>query len=112
MSDDATAVAEYGAETKAMGDKIAELTLKQAKELSDYLKDVHGIEPAAGGGVMMAAPAGGGDGAAAAVETDRIRCRSDRFWRQEAERCQGRQEPDRRFADGRQENGRKRTSHT
>ena len=68
MSDDATAVAEYGAETKAMGDKIAELTLKQAKELSDYLKDVHGIEPAAGGGVMMAAPAGGGEGAAAAVE--------------------------------------------
>ena len=29
-----------------MGDKIAEMTLKQAKELSDYLKDAHGIEPA------------------------------------------------------------------
>jgi len=67
MSDEATAVVEYAAETKEMGDKIAELTLKQAKELSDYLKDVHGIEPAAGGGVMMAAPAGG-EGAAAAVE--------------------------------------------
>jgi large subunit ribosomal protein L7/L12 len=53
-----SAVAEYSADTKAMGDKIAELTLKQAKELSDYLKDKYGIEPASGGGaVMMAAPA-------------------------------------------------------
>ncbi len=66
MSDEATAVAEYSADTKSMGDKIAEMTLKQAKELSDYLKDIHGIEPAAGGGVMMAAPAEGG--AAAPVE--------------------------------------------
>ena len=66
MSDEATAVAEYSADTKSMGDKIAEMTLKQAKELSDYLKDVHGIEPASGGGVMMAAPAEGGP--AAAVE--------------------------------------------
>ena len=47
MSEEATAVAEYSAGTKEMGDKIAELTLKQAKELSDYLKDEHGIEPAA-----------------------------------------------------------------
>ena len=62
-----TAVVEYSDESKSMGDKIAEMTLKQAKELSDYLKDVHGIEPAAGGGgVMMAA--GGGEGAAEAVE--------------------------------------------
>ena len=65
MSDEA-AVAEFSAEAKELGDKIAEMTLKQAKELSDYLKDVHGIEPAAGGGVMMAA--GDGGGAAAAVE--------------------------------------------
>ena len=41
-----TAVAEFSDDTKVMGDKIAEMTLKQAKELSDYLKDVHGIEPA------------------------------------------------------------------
>jgi large subunit ribosomal protein L7/L12 len=40
-------------------------TLKEAKELSDYLKDVHGIEPAAGGAVMMAGPAGGGGAAEA-----------------------------------------------
>ncbi len=65
MSDEA-AVAEFSAEAKELGDKIAEMTLKQAKELSDYLKDVHGIEPATGGGVMMAA--GDGGGAAAAVE--------------------------------------------
>ena len=38
-----------------IGDKIAGLTLMQAKELTDYLKDKYGIEPAAGGAVMMAA---------------------------------------------------------
>ena len=63
MSDE-TAVAEFSAETKSMGDKIAELTLKQAKELSDYLKDVHGIEPAAGGGAVMVAAGDGGPAAA------------------------------------------------
>jgi large subunit ribosomal protein L7/L12 len=51
----------------SLGDQIANLTLKQAKELSDYVKEKYGIEPAAGGAVMMAAPADGG-GAAAAVE--------------------------------------------
>jgi len=65
MSESATI--EYSAECKTMGDKIASMTLKQAKELSDYLKDAYGIEPAAGGAVMMA-PAGDGAGAAAAVE--------------------------------------------
>lgn len=44
--------------TKEMGDKLVGLTLLQAKALSDYLKEVHGIEPA-GGGVVMAAPAAG-----------------------------------------------------
>lgn len=52
----------------SLGDQIANLTLKQAKELSDYIKEKYKIEPAAGGGVMMAAPAGGGGAAAAAVE--------------------------------------------
>ena len=61
------AVAEFSAATKKLGDEIVKLTLKEAKELSDYLKDVHGIEPAAGGGVVMQAPADGG-GAAAAKE--------------------------------------------
>ena len=44
-----------------IGDSIVKLTLMQAKELGDYLKDEHGIEPAAGGAVMMAGPAGGGE---------------------------------------------------
>ena len=45
-------------ELKELGDKIAGLTLKQAKELSDYIKEAYGIEPATGGG-------GGGGGAVA-----------------------------------------------
>jgi large subunit ribosomal protein L7/L12 len=61
-----TAVAEFDQSTKELGDKIAGLTLLQAKQVVDYLKEVHGIEPAAGGAVMMAP--GGGGGAAAPVE--------------------------------------------
>jgi large subunit ribosomal protein L7/L12 len=57
-----TATLEFAETTKKLGDQIVGLTLKEAKELSDYLKDVHGIEPAAGGAVMMAAPGGGGGG--------------------------------------------------
>jgi large subunit ribosomal protein L7/L12 len=59
-----TAVAEF--DPKELGDKIAGLTLLQAKKVVDYLKEAHGIEPAAGGAVMMAGPGGGG--AAAPVE--------------------------------------------
>ena len=63
------AVREFSAETKKLGDTIAELTLKDAKELSDYLEEAHGIKAASGGGVVMAAaPAGDGAGAAAAEE--------------------------------------------
>jgi large subunit ribosomal protein L7/L12 len=63
-----TATLEFSANTKTLGDQIAGLTLKQAKELSDYLKEVHGIEPAAGGGMIAMAPMGGGGEGAAAVE--------------------------------------------
>ena len=59
---------EFSGAIKKLGDEIVALTLKDAKELSDYLKEVHGIEPAAGGAVVMAAPAAGGGGDAAAVE--------------------------------------------
>ncbi len=48
---------EFSAEIKKLGDKIVGLTLMQAKELGDYLKEVHGIEPAAAGAVMVAGPA-------------------------------------------------------
>lgn len=65
MSED-TATIEFSAEAKSLGDKIAELTLKQAKELSEYLKESHGIEAAAGGAVVMAGGGDGGGGAAAA----------------------------------------------
>ena len=44
---------------KTLGDKIVALTLMQAKELGDYLKEEHGSEPAAGGAIMVAGPAGG-----------------------------------------------------
>ncbi len=57
---------EWSPEIKELGDKIVELTLVKAKELADYLKEVHGIEPAAGGAVIMAGPAAGAGGEDAA----------------------------------------------
>jgi len=59
-------MAEVATEIKDLGDKIVGLTLKQAVDLAAYLKEAHGIEPAAGGAVMMAG--GGGAAAAAPVE--------------------------------------------
>jgi large subunit ribosomal protein L7/L12 len=44
-------------EIKELGDKIVALTLLQAKELADYLKQEYGIEPAAAGAVMVTGPA-------------------------------------------------------
>ncbi|MBA2114467.1 50S ribosomal protein L7/L12 [Bremerella alba] len=70
MSEEATATVEVNEEIKGLGDQIAGLTLKQAVELGDYLKDAHGIEAAAGGGVMMAGPAGGAAEEAAAEQTE------------------------------------------
>jgi large subunit ribosomal protein L7/L12 len=65
----AEATQTFSAATKEFGDKIVALTLKEAKELSDYLEQVHGIKPAAGGAVMMAAaPADGGAAAPAKEE--------------------------------------------
>ena len=48
---------EFAAELKELGDKLVGLTLLQAKELADYLEDVHGIKAAAGAPVAMAMPA-------------------------------------------------------
>jgi len=61
----AEATRNWTPDIKNLGDKIVNLTLLQAKELGDYLKDEHGLEPAAGG-VVMAGPAAAP--AAAAVE--------------------------------------------
>ena len=74
MSDEATAVAEapakeFEGKIKDLGDSIAGLTIKEAVDLKDYLKDAYGIEPAAGGAVMMAGPGGGGDAEEAEEKT-------------------------------------------
>jgi large subunit ribosomal protein L7/L12 len=58
----AEAATEFDVKTKELGDHIVGLTLLEAKKVVDYLKQVHGIEPAGGGAVMMM---GGGGGAAA-----------------------------------------------
>ncbi|MEL7462852.1 MAG: 50S ribosomal protein L7/L12 [Pseudomonadota bacterium] len=57
------------ADLKKLAEEIVGLTLLEANELKNILKDEYGIEPAAGGAVMMAGPAGGGE-AAAAEEKD------------------------------------------
>jgi large subunit ribosomal protein L7/L12 len=49
---------EFAPAIKELGDRIATLTLKQAVELTDYLKAEHGIEPAAGPAMMAVAAAG------------------------------------------------------
>lgn len=63
------AARDWSSEVKDLGDKIMDLTLLKAQELGDYLKDVHGVEPAAAGVAMVAATAGEG-GAAAEAEKD------------------------------------------
>ncbi|HCA38100.1 MAG: 50S ribosomal protein L7/L12 [Phycisphaerales bacterium] len=63
MSEDtATATKEFDAKLTKIGDEIAGLSLKEAVDLADYMKDAYGIEPAAGGAVMMAGPAAGSEG--------------------------------------------------
>ena len=57
---------------KGLGDQIAELTLKEAKELSDYLKEEYNIEPAAGGAVMVAGGPAGDAGPAEEEKTELI----------------------------------------
>lgn len=54
----------------ALGDQIAGLTLLEAKQLADYLKETHGIEAAAGGAVVMAAPGAAAAGEAAEEKTE------------------------------------------
>ena len=66
-------MAEVASDIKELGDKIVGLTLKQAVDLATYLKDEHGIEPAAAGAVMMA----GGGGAAAPAEKEEAKSTFD-----------------------------------
>ena len=64
---EATTERTWSKEIKKLGDEIVALSILQAKELGDYLEDVHGIKAAAAVGVAVAAPGGG---APAAVEKD------------------------------------------
>jgi large subunit ribosomal protein L7/L12 len=66
MAEETKQAKSWNEEIKKLGDAIVKLTLMQAKELGDYLKEEYGIEPAAGGAVMMAGPAAG----AAAAEAE------------------------------------------
>jgi large subunit ribosomal protein L7/L12 len=52
------------ADIKALGDQLVELSVKEVNELASYLKETHGIEPAAAA-VAVAGPAAGGPAAAA-----------------------------------------------
>ena len=63
-----TATVEFPAAIKTLGDQIANLTLKEAKTLSDYLEQAYDIKPAAGGAIMAMPQAGAGGGEAAAAE--------------------------------------------
>src|SRR5690606_19823827 len=66
MSDEATKT--FDAKISKLGDELAGLTLKEAVDLGDYMKETYGIEAAAGGAVMMAAGGDAGGGAAAEEE--------------------------------------------
>lgn len=46
---------------KSLGDSIASLTLKEAVDLGNYMKEAYGIEPAAAGAVVVAGGGGGGE---------------------------------------------------
>ena len=58
------------ADLKKMAEEIVGLTLLEAQELKNILKDEYGIEPAAGGAVMMAAAGGDAGGVAAEEQTE------------------------------------------
>ena len=69
MSEEATEAKTFDAKITKMGDEIAGLTLKEAVDLADYMKDTYGIEPAAGGAVMMAGGGGGDEAGGEAEQT-------------------------------------------
>jgi len=60
------------ADLKKMAEEIVGLTLLEAAELKNILKDEYGIEPAAGGAVVMAAAGGDAAGAEEKDEFDVI----------------------------------------
>jgi large subunit ribosomal protein L7/L12 len=52
------------ADIKNLGDSLVNLTVKEVKELADYLKEEYSIEPAAAAVAVAAGPATGGEAAA------------------------------------------------
>ncbi|MCU0911394.1 MAG: 50S ribosomal protein L7/L12 [Rhodobacteraceae bacterium] len=58
------------ADLKKLAEQIVGLTLLEAQELKQILKDEYGIEPAAGGAVMMAAAPGAAPAEAAEEKTE------------------------------------------
>ena len=58
------------ADIKELGDALVNLTVKEVSELADYLKETHGIEPAAAAAVAVAGPAGGDAGGGAEEQTE------------------------------------------
>jgi large subunit ribosomal protein L7/L12 len=58
------------ADIKELGDALVNLTVKEVSELADYLKETHGIEPAAAAAVAVAGPAGGDAGGVAEEQTE------------------------------------------
>ena len=54
------------ADIKELGDALVNLTVKEVSELAGYLKEEHGIEPAAAAAAVAGPAAGGGDDAAEA----------------------------------------------
>ena len=69
MSDEAT-TKEFDKKITELGDSLAGLTLKEAVDLGDYMKETYGIEAAAGGAVVMAGGGGDAGGGAAEEKTD------------------------------------------
>ena len=53
----AEAVAEFQPKVTQLADQLVGLSVKEAQNLVDCLKQVHGIEPAGGGMMMAAGPA-------------------------------------------------------
>jgi large subunit ribosomal protein L7/L12 len=58
------------ADVKELGDKLVGLTVKEVNELADYLKEEHGIEPAAAAVAVAGPAAGGGDEGGAEEKTE------------------------------------------
>ena len=69
MADQEQTTREWSKNIKELGDKIVDLSLLKAQELGDYLKEVHGIAPAAAAVAIAAGPAGA---EAAPVEEEQI----------------------------------------